>query len=474
MKCKNILLIVLLLAILASGVYLVWRWQRSQPPRNIILISIDALRADHLGCYGYVRETSPNIDRFAAQSTRFTRYFTVVPKTLPSMVTFFTGKQVNRHGVVSNWETLPASTTTLAACLPQGFRKAAFVNNVTLYRKTGLNRGFDVYNVLPQLRPRAFANRVLNWLGRFVYTTSDTPLFLWIHFQDPHGPYKPAPEFTERFVNDTFYDGSKRVPIEPPPGEKHRNYVVGMVPKYQVLGDHDEVDYYIAQYDAEIYGVDREVGRILDFLDRRGLLNNSLVIVTADHGESLGENNYYFEHGWFLDEGSIRIPFMLFHPSLQPSTCDQLADNSDFLPTVLELMHLPIPTGLDGVSLAPLLHGREAAPKSHVFCQNALEYGDLQQAIRSRDAIYLVRQSLRWLGNRSHETIGEPGYFYHTVGDGTRSQKNIYPSLSPEKKQQLQSLLSAFTGDMQQTPAIAPEEVDADTLNELKSLGYIE
>lgn len=435
---------------------------------NLVFISIDTLRADHLGVYGYRRNTSPNIDKFADQKILFTNFFTVVPKTGPSMVSFFTGKRINSHGVVSNMSKIKKDENVLADFLPSDYMKAAFVNNIVLSKKAGYDTGFDTYNLFDQIRPDLFTNHVISWLKK----NHEKQFFLWIHYLDPHGPYLPPDECKKMFVNDRYYDGSKKIKIG---SEKDLNAIgLGHVPFYQVLNNHDEVDYYISQYDAEIFNIDKQIGRLLKLFERKGLFENTIIIFTADHGESLGEDNYFFEHGLLLNEGSIHIPFIMSHPAIaEPMVIDALADNTDFLPTILSLLGLKYPDGIDGIDVKGLLVDDHMSTKPYIISQTPMEYFSYEKMVRGKEYKFILTGDCIKVDNKTSKTVGIKSYSYFRISNGIQDSVNMVDQLDQKEKERFIGVIHQITDSKDTTIANDTVNLSEDTLKALKSLGYV-
>jgi len=306
------------------------------PPANLVLVTLDTVRADHLGAYGYAAAETPWLDRLAREGVRFAQVSSQVPLTLPSHATILSGLLPPHHGLRNNGiGTFPQEPATLATLLSgAGYRTGAFVGAFVLDRRFGLGRGFELYDdeilrdpgagtVLEAERPgREVMDRALAWLGQ---TPSDTakPFFVWIHLYDAHAPYVPPSPWRERH-----------------PGRP---------------------------YDGEISAADEQVGRLLQELERRGLADRTVVAVAADHGEGLGEHGEQ-THGLLLYEPTLRVPLLLRGPGLRPGTVLRTPVSLvDLAPTLAGLLgrSLPPPAGraLDGRDLsAALRDGQEPAP----------------------------------------------------------------------------------------------------------------
>ncbi len=288
---------------------------------NLLLITLDTTRADRIGAYGDARAATPNLDRLAREGVRFDQAHTSAPLTLPAHVTLMTGREPQAHQVRNNgtYVLAPAETTLAEVLHEAGFSTWAMIAAFVLEKKFGLNQGFDGYDdaldatqALTTYRSEISAGRVYDKFSRWLDTSPTAPFFCWVHLYDPHFPYEPPASFQKRFPDDP--------------------------------------------YRGEIAYMDETIGRMIEDLKHRGLLKNTLVVIAGDHGEGFGEHGEY-EHGVFCYEEMLRVPLIFHQPHLFPSgrVVAQNVGLVDVLPTLLELYRLPIPPGLQGRSLAPLL-----------------------------------------------------------------------------------------------------------------------
>jgi arylsulfatase A-like enzyme/Tfp pilus assembly protein PilF len=300
---------------------------------NVLFITIDTLRADRLGVYGHAAAATPTLDGLAARGARFPTAIAHVPLTGPSHASMLTGLTPVGHGVRDNGGyVLPAEVKTAAGEFQQaGYGTAAFVSGFPLDRRFGFNRGFDTYDDhLPRgndTRRTPYVERfadattdaVLRWLGApaSVAGAEGSPFFLWVHYYDPHAPYEPPGALAERFRQ--------------------------------------------APYDGEIAFVDAQIARLLRALEEKDALARTLVLVTADHGEGLGEHGEG-THGLFVYDSTLKVPWIMAGPGIPsgrvPST---VARGIDVLPTLLDQAGLDVPNGLDGRSLRSALEGKTMA-----------------------------------------------------------------------------------------------------------------
>jgi arylsulfatase len=343
---------------------------RATAPKLLLLLTVDTLRADHLGAYGSELGLTPNLDALAAESLVFETTYAPAPFTVPSLAALHTGRHPLELGLQLNVSSITDDVGTLAeAFAARGWKTAAVVSNVVLRGREDLGRGFEIYDdTLLQVEA------VRRWPERIASQTTDAaldiveiwrsdsgvaerPLLLWVHYQDPHGPYTPPEGWRER------YTGLERGRAEParlpevasPHGE-------GGIPHYQRIGDEDEVAFYRAGYDAEIAYMDQELGRLLDALRERGLLER--VVFAADHGEALGEHDFWFAHGHHLTDEALHVPLFLKLPGLSPGRRGDVTSLLDLLPTLLgAVLGETAPEGLTGRDLlAPGADAHDSVP----------------------------------------------------------------------------------------------------------------
>lgn len=428
-----------------------------QDKPNIVFITIDALRADHLGCYGYHRDTSPNMDALARNSILFKNFFTVVPKTGPSMTTFFTGKYIQNHGVVGNQMEWNSSIQPFMELMPKEYKKAAIVANTILLGSKGYDRGFDIYayNDDEELTLKA-----IHWLDTFFNRACN--FFLWLHYLDPHGPYKPPAEFHEIFVNDQYYDASRKVTLDYTPIKGYsKNTGLGVVPAYQRLGDINEVDYYVAQYDAEIKHIDSEVGKLLSFLEQKKQMDNTIIIISADHGESLGENNYYFEHGMLVNESSIHIPLIISHPEVREHLAvNSLLQNTDLAPTILGEIGSEFSAEIDGVDFSEAYHNRKPDYRVRDFIYSCTphEYPDFFETIRTATG-KLIRTN-------------EDAYSFFNIAKDKFETEDTFSEAGRDSIGESMSLMENF--GKRHMKSASKTTLSEEEVEKLKALGYID
>ncbi len=421
----------------------------SQPRRdNIVIITIDTLRADALGTYGNTGDHSPHLDAWAADAVIFDQALTAVGTTFPSHATLFTGLYPKHHGVRQNTDRLDDRFTTLAEILSAaGYDTASFVSLGPMLRRGGLHQGIDTASDGPKTKGPARSGGQVNEMAvPWLSARGERPFFLWLHYFEPHSPY-PLTPFAREQLGDytgplaegasvkTFYRLGDEIPWTP-----------------------DEMRAVRILYDAQVREVDRTVGEILDLLQRPDLISETTVFVTADHGQALGEHGET-GHAWGLMQPVLHVPLIARFPDVQPRRIAHRVGLVDLLPTVLDRLGLPVPSGLDGVSLLPLLDGQSPADDTY-FAE--------------------VRQSrVLWPEDRSIAVfeddlkgIFKPGQssFYDLADD----PRELSP-LPLDFENDSQAALRRMAADYHRTEVeIEQPEVTDAVRKELEALGYIE
>lgn len=321
---------------------------------NVFLITIDTLRADHLGCYGYTRQTSPFLDRFAADALVFENCFSHAPNTWASIASLLSGYLPHETRVMLDFPVPEGIPNLPEALRAQGYTTLGVVSNFVLRRGRGWERGFDVYDdSLPQRETsRGMAEKratdATDQALRLLERHRDEDLFLWVHYQDPHGPYDPPGEFRDLFLHRT---GDTRATRRPPLKQNRVNSGWGGIPSYQQLGDHRDYDFYVARYDAEIRYADSQIRRLVEGIRALGWYDDSLMLITADHGEGMGEKNYYFGHGENLYGSLTRVPLLARFGDGATGRRADFVQHIDVVPSILSSLGVPTGARLRGGDL---------------------------------------------------------------------------------------------------------------------------
>ncbi|MCP4712889.1 MAG: sulfatase [Planctomycetes bacterium] len=305
---------------------------------NIILITVDTLRADHLGCYGYGKNTSPFIDKFSQESMVYENCFSQAPVTSSSFASILSGYLPHETMVYENLP-LPGEVETIEKTLQrQGYQTGAVVSNFNLRREVGWAEGFDHFDDDLKSRERnrnyneSIAHQTTERSINILSKLTSEQMFMWVHYQDPHGPYTPPADYAEQFKVDN---------------ERHRSLRInsgvsgyGGIPSYQKLGISTDYHHYVSQYDGEISYMDQEFERLIQAIKKMGLYDNSLIIFTADHGEGMGENDYYFAHGENLHRSLLHVPLMVRYGSDLIGRRSNNVQHIDIVPTIHKFIDL--------------------------------------------------------------------------------------------------------------------------------------
>ncbi len=477
---------------------------------NILLITVDTLRADHLSAWGYERKTSPTIDRLAAEGVRFDQVSVQWPKTTPSFASMFTSTYAKDNGMVRKVGVpLSCKFTTLAENLQrQGYATAAVVANGALGSEFHFDQGFDVYIETWKLNhpggaaadPTKDPNgaEAVTKLAEGLLAQLDKsskggkPWFLWVHYLDPHAPYTPPGEYATKFQGDEHFDPTAKIEVAAKPNQQ----MMGIGQK-QVLEGHTDLAFYRARYDAEISYNDAQIGLLLDEMKRRQMLAKTLTVFTADHGESLGEHGYYFDHGRFSFQTCLRVPLIVHYPGvLAPRVDRDPVELIDLAPTLLEAAGgtLPATVPIQGHSLTPRLRGIELPapppakendpwlrPPATSFSESGWETDNKWQKVVRDKRFKLIfaqtRPEQRWIGG---EGIRFTLYDLQNDPGETQNVADKYPDDLERLKRELAAWdraphLNAET-DTQFPPTCAEtagREMDDETRALLKSLGYL-
>lgn len=352
---------------------------------NIIIILIDTLRPDHLGVYGYGKDTSPNTDRLAREGTIFLNTYCTLSRSEPTITSILTGLYPHTHGVRMVWgNKMDPSIPTLQEILKNhGYSTAFLKAGPAPY--DGSEKGFDHFDVLSW----KIANKVKrgiykifhpnNFVGvaeqkfsnaiKWIKKNSGKNFFLMVHTNDLHWPYPVPKPFEHMF--DPGYKGKHDFATMAGGRISRGDLIFGNVklPK-------EEINHAIAHYDAGIRYIDSHIGKFFDFLRSSGLYDNSLIIVTGDHGENFGEHDFYFQHGASLYETSVKVPLIFKCPKIMPNDkkIETRVQLLDIMPTVMDIIDIPLLNKVEGVSLLPLIKGSSQFARDFVFIESIEEH----------------------------------------------------------------------------------------------------
>ena len=430
-------------------------------PRGAILISIDTLRADHLGCYGYERETSPAIDGLAARGALFEDVVSSAPWTIPAHMSMLTGLYPRSHGVDEHGKVLPAETKTLAEHLSaQGFATAAIVNGPMLARQN-FARGFQEYTFVPSRgrgRPEptlpvgSHAVEVLararDWLAKH----RARRFFLFLHLYDVHSDYAPAPEFRAQFARP--YDG----PVDGTTKQLH-----AYLKRTEGVPDWGPEDarHLIDLYDAEIRQIDGALGEFIAYLESSGLAGETALVLTSDHGEEFLERGGVL-HGPTMHREVLHVPLLFAGPGIAGGMRYRgEASPVDLFPTLTRLLGVSTPPGLEGIVLPVAWQEQmEWPPARAVFSESrqwpGAEKGDFRGSIREGPWTLHIDQ------------LGGKQRLFHLEQDPTelRDASAEHPELLRRLLNELDEYLAGARAPLEAEP------LGEDELEALQALGY--
>jgi arylsulfatase A-like enzyme len=435
----------------------VWISQRAAVPGrlNVLLLLVDTLRADHLGVYGYDRETSPTIDRLAARGTLFTRAISPADKTRTAMASLWTGLYPSRHGLFTRETALsPRFHTAAEWAREAGYRTAAFAPNPSLDRRFGHAQGWDLYvdralrasgcSDVPEVcfeTARRIQSRALDWLE----SGSDRPFLLWMHYRDVHGPYVPPPPYDGMFQSETVR------PISPREARRRDRYL-------DLPDDGGDLNHYLDRYDGGIRYTDDRIAEFLSELEDRGWLENTLIVIAADHGEEFLDHGQW-NHGQSLYEELLHVPLVVLWPGAEPRVETRPISTLAFFPTILRAMGLDPPAS-DGVDVTPLVRdGVEVALPETVFSERKR---GAMRSVRRGDWKRIENEADGWMA------LFDVGEDPQEHDDRSRSAPTVAADLSER--------LHRFADEVERNTDAPPSQIalDEELRQRLEALGYVE
>jgi len=432
----------------------------TRPPESalpdVILIMVDTLRADRLGCYGYAEATSPNIDRFAAESLLFENALSHAADTRFSCAALLSGYLPHETSILRRPD-LPDEVPTLTETLQShGYSTAAVISNYVLRDGQGYEQGFDTYDsTMRQTEtarewPERVAEHTTDRAIEILRQSRDRPLFLWVHYQDPHGPYVPP----ESFVSPPGAGaGEPSVPFNETLSGR------GGVPSYQRLGDHDSLDYYSARYDGEVRYTDQHLGRLIAELKEQGMYRDAVIVFSSDHGEGMGEHDYFFAHGEYLYQDQIHVPLVLRWGQRLKGRRADYVQHVDLVPTILGILELPAAESLRG---RDLLDDREAA--TPVVSEMRSSF------VRDGIKVSMVRDGLKLI----YSPLSQQAEFYDIATDPVEENDLVADPRHASEFEAMMAELLRIRGEdrLALVPQQAPHEPSEEELEKLRSLGY--
>ena len=403
---------------------------------NVILISLDTLRADHLGCYGYPKETSPNIDRFCHDAVFFTTPIAQASSTKPSHASIFTSLNVVNHGAFGGYyHILSDDFNTMAEILKEnGYQTCSFNGGGFVKSVFGFEQAFDLYDssFTGQFSPEV--NRSKEWIKKH----KDKKFFLFLHTYEVHHPYLPKKEYVDLFRGDYTGNLPDHITIE----------MLKKINKGELKITEEDRKHIIHMYDAEIRSMDQAFAVLIDFLKKDGLYDNSLIVVTSDHGEEFGEHGMMGWHSHTLYEEIIKVPLIIKFPfSKHAGTkIHDLVRSIDILPTLLSALDIEEPQGFEGFNL---MKGITEGKVKKLFAISQL--GLKKSAVRTKD--------WKLFGSELFNLSNDP------LEQRDLAQENL------QMKKTLNNTLKKFLKGRRDVSNNLGRP-DQDTLEQLRALGY--
>ncbi|HEV8200828.1 MAG TPA: sulfatase [Candidatus Polarisedimenticolia bacterium] len=467
----------LLLSGLVLGLAFACRGSVSGPHPNVLLITVDTLRPDHLSCLGYARPTSPSIDTLAARGVVFRQAVTAAGRTVQSFPSILTGVIPPTHGLREEGQSTEAIAGRMT--LTHALKEAGYdAFAVTQGLNVGLHRDFDVYDpsiyldpqgnkvVVPTRNDMEATKKALQWLrGR---RGRQNPFFLWLRYNAPHWPYDPPAPYTEKF--DPDYHGAHTFNDEAAPGVERGDLIFGL----KRLPER-EIEHAIAHYDGEVAYADAAIGELLRGIEALGATGRTIVVLTADHGESLGEHDYFFEHGAYLYEPVVRVPLIVVAPGRLPAGAkvEALGSTIDILPTVLDLAGIRIPEGIEGVSLVPWARGETSKPAPPAYSESGRNFYPMnpRQKVSGVAGKWRMMRDDRYKLLMIPDVPGPQWEFYDLAAD-PGEKTNVLAQHPAEADRLKRLLLEVIARDPMRNDRDETALPD-DLIEKLKSLGYV-
>jgi arylsulfatase A-like enzyme len=464
---------------------------------NILLIVMDCVRADHFSCYGYHRPTTPNIDRVADQGVRFATAIAPAAWTVPTIASMFTGTYPPTHNAVNGHAYLDNRLYTLAELLGAlGYRTIGFGNNGWVSHSAGMSRGFHIFkenfrwpgrkmtHLAMRLFYKAFlltrgvkfkgaydTNRAIrSWLKH--HHDDSAPFFLFVHYNEAHAPYRPPARYARRFLNNVSWTEARKV------NQDHAAYHSGYAP----MGSR-EFKILRALYDGEIAYLDGQMQMIFQALTDLDIIDETVLIITADHGDNQGEHNL-MDHKYCLYDTLIHVPLIIRYPPLLPTglVINQTVQTVDIFPTIMDILNVEradLARQFQGYSLLPeklphrpaqfaVAERRNFSPR---LGETFAKYPDFDYTVYERDqtAIRTMTHKYIWASDgrdELYEIAVDPGEKHNMIADHPEQVRALRKMLSEH--------LERVSADGLPEPVVdGMPEMDEQIIEHLRDLGYI-
>jgi arylsulfatase A-like enzyme len=458
-SAKSLIGLLVLIMVINLATYTCLHFIKKDRP-NLIVISIDTLRADHVGAYGYDRHTTPNIDRFARDGVRFLNAIAQAPWTLPSHMSIFTGLYSSSHGVVVPTDKLSKDHLTLAEILQNaGYETVAFTDAGYLDHRYGY-QGFDLFDDRSSKDGdiEKTSAKAVGWLRN----TNSKPFFLFLHTYQVHCPYDPPNSYD--IYSDRNYKGIIKVE--------------GNCPRYyneiQARMTREDYQYVIDKYDGEIYQTDHVLGKFFDELKNLKLYDNTVIVFTSDHGENfLDHPDYGIGHNELYDE-TVKVPLIVKAPEFpRNKAIDVQVESIDIMPTVLEILGIDMPNSIDGISLVGLIKKGDFK-KVFAFSENGWKIFNQKEGRLTGLNYKMIRSNNEWKLIRSLNNDMETFELFDLKSDP--DEMNNLLTRRPEVARPLYESLNVWMDNQEEKSKLfstSEVRMDDKLSEQLKALGYV-
>lgn len=448
----KIFLRIVTVGLIIVGVFVLKNIKAKDKDFNIILISIDTLRADHLGCYNYPRNTCPSIDKFRENAVLFRYCIAQSSSTLTSHASMLTSLIPSHHGAFFTREqALPENIRTMAELLKEkGYQTISFNDGGQIAPKFGLNQGFDRYESMRDSIKAEHLNfyRVVTKTMKWLDQHPEEKFFLFLHTYETHHPYTPKKRQLKLFESNYNGDLNWQITVE----------MIERINKGEIKLTDEDKQHIINTYDAEIRSMDESFGLLIDFLKKKKLYDNTLIIFTSDHGEEFGEHGIWATHSHTLFNDQLHVPLVIKLPASKFASrkVDHLVRSIDILPTVMDLLGEKMSKDFEGSSLVPLMKG--IPPKKLIF---AISQRDMKQTYVSA---YWSVMTQKWklYDAKLFNLLNDPG----ELKDVSKSHEDL--------KTNLQKYALIYLKRKNEKSPAKKVVLDDELREKLKSLGYLD
>ncbi len=457
-----------LLALLIIS-YTVFRFRQAvHTNANLIIVVLDAARADHIGCYGYPRPTTPNIDLLAQESVLFQKHYCQVPFTTPSTASLFTGQHADTHLVIYPTLEHEEPQETMAAVMGErGFDTALFSSTPCASPVMGVGTHFaeTYYRTRmpedgPGFSPKSLLLQFRAWLDEH----ADRRFFAYVHFIPPHSPYEQPSDMTALFAgkDPPGYDPATLTPW-------HFEFPVYEGQRRPGLADPLPVPEWLNLYDANLHYGDWAVGELVQMLQTKGLLDNTVLVITADHGEAFGEHGYIW-HPQAIHQEVARIPLLIRFPhGRNRHVVASPTQTIDLFPTICDLFRIPIPDGVQGASLLSLIEGKDPRERAYAVTTS---FDPRKYMVRTDRFALLLYEDPTW--RALYDLDADPEERRNIIADRPDEAERLHRMFQQyveTQPRQPNAVLGGW-GAQEETPT--NEGLPADVKEQLKALGYVQ